>query len=157
MNISSKIKTLTAIRLFLLCVFSSVIMSCIISGGMSLFFYGVVKYDYIITGFIASLFIATIIIYIILSLTKEINSGNNALQKKNHELTIAISELKQLKGLLPICSHCKKIRDDNGYWNQIESYIQQHSEAEFSHGMCPDCSDNLYSDQDWYIEMKKEQ
>ncbi len=71
------------------------------------------------------------------------------------ELKEAINEIKKLSGLLPICASCKKIRDDEGYWNQIESYIQQHSEAKFSHGMCPECSDKLYGDQDWYIEMKK--
>ena len=67
----------------------------------------------------------------------------------------ALNEIKTLKGIVPICSKCKKIRDDTGYWNQIESYIQKHSEAEFSHGMCPNCSDELYGDEDWYIEMKK--
>lgn len=58
----------------------------------------------------------------------------------------ALSEVKTLSGLLPICASCKKIRDDKGYWNQIESYIQQHSEAEFSHGICPDCLHKLYPD-----------
>jgi len=77
------------------------------------------------------------------------------LESKNLELQMAVSEIKQLSGLLPICASCKKIRDDKGYWNQIESYIQQHSEAEFSHGMCPVCSDELYGEEDWYKEMKK--
>ena len=54
------------------------------------------------------------------------------------------SEIKQLRGMLPICSSCKKIRDDKGYWNQIEVYINEHSEAEFSHGMCPACMKSLY-------------
>ena len=56
------------------------------------------------------------------------------------------SEVKTLGGFLPICSSCKKIRDDNGYWNQIERYIGDHSEAEFSHGICPDCARKLYPD-----------
>ena len=60
------------------------------------------------------------------------------------ELQKALSEVKTLRGLLPICCNCKKIRDDNGYWNQIESYIQSRSEAEFSHGICPDCLKELY-------------
>jgi len=55
-------------------------------------------------------------------------------------------EIKRLRGMLPICSSCKKIRDDKGYWNQIESYISAHSEAEFSHGICPDCFKKLYPD-----------
>ena len=60
------------------------------------------------------------------------------------ELQNALSEVKQLSGFLPICASCKKIRDDQGYWNQIESYIRDHSEAEFSHGICPDCAKELY-------------
>jgi PAS domain S-box-containing protein len=56
----------------------------------------------------------------------------------------ALSEIKALSGLLPICASCKKIRDDKGYWNQIESYIESHSDAEFSHGICPDCMGKLY-------------
>ena len=55
------------------------------------------------------------------------------------ELQEADREVKTLSGLLPICANCKKIRDDNGYWQQIEAYIRQHSEAVFSHGICPDC------------------
>jgi PAS domain S-box-containing protein len=55
------------------------------------------------------------------------------------ELTDALAQLKTLKGLLPICSSCKKIRDDRGYWNTLELYIMEHSDAEFTHGICPDC------------------
>lgn len=56
----------------------------------------------------------------------------------------ALAEVKTLRGFLPICASCKKIRDDNGYWNQIEAYIRDHSEVEFSHGICPDCAKKLY-------------
>ena len=56
----------------------------------------------------------------------------------------ALSQLKLLSGMLPICASCKKIRDDSGYWNQIESYIHEHSQAEFSHSICPDCMVRLY-------------
>ena len=55
-----------------------------------------------------------------------------------------LAEVKTLSGMLPICANCKKIRDDKGYWNQIEAYIGDHSEAEFSHGICPDCAKKLY-------------
>ena len=55
-------------------------------------------------------------------------------------LTAALAEVKALSGLLPICSQCKKVRDDHGYWNQIETYISTHSEATFTHGLCPDCA-----------------
>jgi PAS domain S-box-containing protein len=61
------------------------------------------------------------------------------------ELTGALSEVKKLSGLLPICSSCKKIRDDEGYWKQIEQFIGERSEAEFTHGICPDCAEKLYS------------
>lgn len=60
-----------------------------------------------------------------------------------------------VSGLLPICASCKNIRDDKGYWNQIESYLQKHSDAEFSHGICPDCMEKLYGDQDWYKKRYK--
>lgn len=56
----------------------------------------------------------------------------------------ALAEVKALSGLLPICSHCKKIRDDQGYWNQIESYIASHSAAEFTHGICPECARQFF-------------
>jgi PAS domain S-box-containing protein len=62
------------------------------------------------------------------------------------KLQDALSQVKQLSGFLPICASCKKIRDDKGYWNQIETYIREHSNAEFSHSICPDCTKKLYSD-----------
>ncbi|NTW50600.1 MAG: response regulator, partial [Chlorobiales bacterium] len=53
-------------------------------------------------------------------------------------------KIKTLKGLLPICAKCKKIRDDKGYWNQIEEYMKEHAGVEFSHGICPECMQQLY-------------
>ncbi len=81
---------------------------------------------------------------------------SNSLKVANEKLEIAISEVKHLSGLLPICASCKKIRDDKGYWNQIESYLRKHSDAKFSHGLCPECLDRMYGDQDWYKKRKKE-
>jgi len=66
------------------------------------------------------------------------------------DLQTALSEVKTLRGFLPICSYCKKIRDDKGYWNQIESYIQEHSDAEFSHSVCQECAKKYYPDMDIY-------
>lgn len=60
------------------------------------------------------------------------------------ELRKALARVKQLSGLLPICSACKRIRDDEGYWNQIESYLRERAEVEFTHGICPDCMQRLY-------------
>ena len=62
------------------------------------------------------------------------------------ELQSALDEIKTLKGILPICSNCMKVRDDKGYWNQIDAYIQQHSDAKISHGICPQCAKELYPD-----------
>ena len=69
-----------------------------------------------------------------------------SLEKLVLELQGALSRIKTLKGLLPICSVCKKIRDDKGYWNHIESYIHHHSEADFTHGICPSCAQKVYSE-----------
>ena len=71
------------------------------------------------------------------------------------ELQNALDDVKKLSGLLPICASCKKIRDDKGYWNQIEVYIRERSEAEFSHSICEECSDKLYGAQAWYKKNKK--
>lgn len=62
---------------------------------------------------------------------------------KNSELERALSEIKTLKGIVPICSKCKKIRDDEGYWQQLEHYVTEHTEGTFSHGMCPDCKEEI--------------
>ncbi len=56
----------------------------------------------------------------------------------------ALDEIQTLKGIVPICASCKKIRDDKGYWKHVETFIQEHSQAEFSHGICPDCQHELY-------------
>ena len=68
------------------------------------------------------------------------------LQRERDALKEAYSRLKVLSGLLPICCKCKKIRDDKGYWNKLEIYISSHSEADFTHGICPDCAHELYPD-----------
>lgn len=66
------------------------------------------------------------------------------LRRSNEELQQALREVKVLKGLVPICASCKKIRNDQGFWQQLEEYLQQHSEAEFSHGLCAPCIKKLY-------------
>ncbi len=79
---------------------------------------------------------------------QQIRDVENKLRKKKEKLEKALSEVKTLSGLLPICSHCKKIRDDKGYWNQIEVYIHEHTDAKFSHGICQECVKKYYSDLD---------
>jgi DNA-binding response OmpR family regulator len=70
-----------------------------------------------------------------------------ALREKNAELEAALAKVKLLGGLLPICSGCKKVRDDKGYWSQVESYVEEHSNVTFTHGLCPDCLKRLYPEQ----------
>ncbi len=71
-------------------------------------------------------------------------------KKVKEELQKAHENVKVLSGLMPICASCKKIRDDEGYWKQIEEYIEKHSEAHFSHSLCEDCAEKLYGNQEWF-------
>lgn len=77
-----------------------------------------------------------------------IDSSNSSELSRARELerTVAeaVSNIRILRGLFPICASCKKIRDDSGYWKQIESYVRDHPEAESSHSICPDCMESLY-------------
>lgn len=72
------------------------------------------------------------------------------------DLKEALDNIKTLTGLIPICANCKKIRDDKGYWNQLETFIEKHSEALFSHGVCPDCAEELYGDTKWFQNRQKD-
>lgn len=72
------------------------------------------------------------------------------LRNEKENLEHALKEIKKLSGLLPICMHCKNIRDDKGYWKQMEAYIQEHSEAQFSHSICQSCAKKYYPDYDIY-------
>ncbi len=88
--------------------------------------------------------------------TLDITKQKTAEQEREQlilQLQEAIAKIKTLNGLIPICSSCKKIRDDKGYWNILESYIQEHSDAQFSHSMCPECSEELYGEEEWYVKM----
>jgi len=77
---------------------------------------------------------------------RNLKQSEETLREEKTKLQAALTEVKKLSGLLPICSSCKKIRDDRGYWTELESYIDAHSEAKFSHGICPDCARKLYPD-----------
>lgn len=87
---------------------------------------------------------------------ERIKSAEDALREKEREqeelvvqLREALSEIKTLKGFIPICASCKKIRDDEGYWDQLEAYISKHTDAKFTHGLCPECVEK------YKAEMKK--
>jgi hypothetical protein len=78
------------------------------------------------------------------ALQKKMEQKNEAYRFKNQQLREALAQVKTLRGLLPICADCKKIRDDSGYWQDVAIYIRDHSAVEFTHGLCPDCAIRLY-------------
>ena len=91
----------------------------------------------------------------LVGVTREINEikrAEEAREKLIRELQATIDKVNMLRGLIPICANCKKIRDDQGYWSNVESYIANHAEVEFTHGICPDCMEKLYPD---YVKKKK--
>lgn len=83
-------------------------------------------------------------------LKKSYESLEQKVDERTESLQAALKEVRKLSGLLPLCSYCKKVRDDNGYWNQIDAYIQENSEADISHSICPECAKKYYSDLDLY-------
>jgi hypothetical protein len=111
-------------------------------------------FRYVILGVIVPLLVAPPIIIFYGKLLVKIAKAEEHLRIRTVKLEKALDEIKQLSGLLPICASCKKIRDDKGYWNQIEAYISQHSEAQFSHSVCPECTQKLYPDIELYNDMR---
>lgn len=81
-----------------------------------------------------------------LILEQMVKDKTSELEQRNKKLEEALLNVRQLSGLLPICASCKKIRDDDGYWHQIEAYLKVHSDAEFSHGLCPDCKKRVLNE-----------
>ena len=79
-------------------------------------------------------------------LENRVKERTASLQALNDRLNESIAEVKTLSGFFPICASCKKIRDDKGYWSQIESYISEHTDAVFSHGLCPECETKAYEE-----------
>ena len=77
---------------------------------------------------------------------KQVKQLNKDLEERTQDLEKALAEIKVLRGILPICAHCKNIRNDEGYWEKVESYIEKHSDVLFTHGFCPDCQKELYGE-----------
>ena len=92
---------------------------------------------------LSPLIIAPVMAAIFSRLLKEIDDAEQRNARLVVDLQDALLKTKTLSGLLPICASCKKIRDDAGYWHQVEVYIRDHAEVDFSHGFCPDCGDDL--------------
>ena len=128
---------------------SSLLLTVTFSGG-ALWSTGRLLYTYFfewdLTSFLSSSLMQSASIVIYCGLFTFVCFGLCVLnfQRLEHDLLEAKDEVKVLKGILPICSSCKKIRDDQGYWSQVESYIREHSDATFSHSICPDCLKKLY-------------
>jgi len=83
----------------------------------------------------------------LLALLTDVTERRRAAEERDrmiNELKEALANVKTLRSLIPICASCKKIRDDKGYWSQVEVYVRDRSEAEFTHGICPDCMKNVY-------------
>ena len=78
---------------------------------------------------------------------RAINFQKEEIAKSNENLNMVLDQVRKLNQLLPTCSTCKKIRNDSGYWQQIETYVSDHSAAEFTHSICPDCAKKLYPEQ----------
>ncbi len=94
------------------------------------------------------------------AIVRDITCRKNAEEERENlisQLQEVLDNIKTLRGLVPICSNCKKIRNDEGYWSQMEKYIENHSEALFSHSLCPECEEKLYGDQEWFKKRKKDQ
>jgi CheY-like chemotaxis protein len=85
---------------------------------------------------------------LVLQRTRELEQELAERRRAEQALRKALEDIRTLRGILPICASCKKIRDDKGYWRQVEVYIQAHSEAEFTHSVCPECMEKLYPDLD---------
>jgi hypothetical protein len=105
------------------------------------------RVEYIITSSVFVLIALIVPLWIIIRDVSKLERTTANLQK-------ALDNIKTLEGLLPICASCKNIRNDNGYWQQVEVYIRQHSKVKFSHSICPECAHQLYPE--LYHEAKKE-
>ncbi|MDC7220591.1 MAG: hypothetical protein PQJ59_11715 [Spirochaetales bacterium] len=119
-------------------ILSSYVLLLLLATYMKLYLYNHLPFSYFLPG---------IVYYIIfLALHKNITSVRRQNFLHMTKMQEALDEVKTLQGILPICSHCKRIRDDKGYWNQVETYMSRYSDLQFSHGLCPDCISELYPD-----------
>ena len=123
-----------------------VLMSVTLTSIALLLFQGYIDTLGILIAMFAPLVIFPYPAHVFFSNVLKLNETRRRLREKNKALEQAMAQVKQLSGLLPICANCKKIRDDNNYWVEVDAYIKQHSNADFSHGLCPDCVKDLYGE-----------
>jgi len=118
-----------------------------------------VKYEYgiqpkdVIIAVLMALGVGAIIVFIILWWNRKLAKEIIIRKKTQRDLEEALHNIRTLQGLLPICASCKNVRDDQGYWKQIEGYLEEHSNVSFTHGMCPDCAKKHYGDQEWFNKL----
>jgi hypothetical protein len=112
------------------------ILSFMVDGGKALALH-------LVIATVIPLLIAPPMSLIFISVLNQIDEAEQKNAQLVVELQAALAKAKTLSGLLPICASCKKIRDDAGYWHQVEIYIRDHAEVDFSHGLCPDCQNDL--------------
>lgn len=115
-----------------------------------LLFSGISQHDYNLDLSIRILLTYSIVAILSYALEASRDHYYRALHCEKQLSEKALREVKTLSGLLPVCSHCKKVRDDKGYWNQIEAYVMAHSNAGFSHGICPECAEKHYPGMNLY-------
>ena len=142
-------------RLNLLVVGSLAALVCLrLSRGLFYLFSENIGNGYMSSGILSGLFILVLIMLSVCLVIGLMQLNSERLEAENDELIIKLQrsfeEIRTLKGILPICMYCKKIRDDMGYWNQLEMYISSHSEADFSHAICPGCADKHYPELNLY-------
>ena len=99
----------------------------------------------------ALLILAAVLVGALVRFNRLQGRTNAQLAARNDELTAALSEVRTLEGLIPICASCKKVRDDDGFWGAVETYISSRSQARFSHGICSECGPRLYG-KDWPVQ-----
>jgi len=131
----------------LVCIVTSELLTFFISFFTSHTLWGKMSDEVLIIGIIDSLFVSFIIVGVLLISIHKIKKLYDKLENQNRELSLAISEIRTLQGILPICSYCKQIRNDKGYYEQIEAYIHKHSGVDFSHTICPKCLKEHYPEE----------
>ena len=128
----------------LLSVTLSEVMTLLISYLLSKLLWGSMSHQVLLVGGVDSLFVSLLVVGLVLMAVRAIRRLNAKLELRNMELSEALAEIKTLRGILPICSYCKQIRNDEGYYEQIESYLAHNSEVDFSHTICPDCAEKHF-------------
>lgn len=134
-----KLKEIPMWQWLLAGILASELLTLCISFFASHLFWGKMPDEVLIMGIIDSLVVSFIVVGILLFFIHTIRKLYAKLEARNKELSLAISEIKTLQGILPICCYCKQVRNDKGYYEQIESYIHKHSGVDFSHTVCPAC------------------